>query len=89
MKKQSIKQLVGERLHEFGCGEIPAVVRAEIELEVSTAWQEEATRLVKKIVTPKRVATTFAASLGLKRIRGVVSNLPSGLPPLPPSYARE
>ena len=55
MNAINVKKLVGERLTELGCGELPDAVRNRLDDAVASAWEVEATRLVAKIVTAKRV----------------------------------
>ena len=81
MNTSILKKLVGERLNELGCADLPAAVREQLETEVSNAWNDEAVRLVPVIVTPKRVTLAFAGHLGVRRRRNAA--VPPPLPPRP------
>jgi len=81
MSAFNFKKLVGERLNELDCSDIPAAVRKQLETELSTAWRDEVMRLVPLIVTPKRITLAFAGHLGMRRRRNAA--VPPPLPPRP------
>ncbi len=76
MSKNTLKNLLENRLAELGCSDIPAPVRAELEQKLANQLEEAAAQLVVANVTPKRIAAAFAMHLGVGRGRNVPPPLP-------------
>jgi len=70
-----LKELVVERLTSLGCSDLPAPVREQLEMEIARSWDDLATRLVTKIITPKHISVAFAAHLGVRRRSAKAQNL--------------